>query len=77
MEKLEKISKYLVPIFTFLLVIIMFNKTATVITGDSCWHIKVGEWIFKNKSIPAKDMLSMHNDLNFMAHEWLFRNKEE
>lgn len=72
MEKLKKISKYLVPIFTFLLVIIMFNKTATVITGDSCWHIKVGEWIFKNKSIPAKDMLSMHNDLNFMAHEWLF-----
>ena len=46
---------------------------SNIIQSDTVWHIKNGEWIIQNKSIPYKDYFSLHStELNFMAHEWLF-----
>lgn len=59
----------MVCIFTCILYI--FSRS-TVITQDTAWHIKVGEWIAKNHCIPEMDTFSYHADLSFMAHEWLY-----
>lgn len=53
--------------------VVILAKSPNMITSDTCWHLKVGEWIANNKAIPTVDRFSYHNaTLNFMAHEWLF-----
>lgn len=53
-------------------IMIFILASSQIIQADTLWHIKVGEWIVENLSIPTKDCFSMHQDLNFIAHEWLF-----
>lgn len=43
-------------------------------TSDSAYHLKTGEWILKNKTIPKADIYSWHPEkLTFIAHEWLYQ----
>lgn len=44
-------------------------------TNDGLWHIKVGEYIIKNRSIPYNDIFSWYGislKLKWISHEWLF-----
>lgn len=59
----------LIPIF---LILIFLYPQSEIIQGDTLWHIKNGEWIITNRQIPYIDYFSYHDNLNFMAHEWLF-----
>ncbi|SMC24427.1 hypothetical protein SAMN02745134_02167 [Clostridium acidisoli DSM 12555] len=43
--------------------------------NDGFWHIKVGEYILKNKTIPHYDIFSWYGKsqhLSWINHEWLF-----
>jgi hypothetical protein len=43
--------------------------------NDGFWHIKVGEYILKNKTIPHYDVFSWYGKsqhLSWISHEWLF-----
>lgn len=45
------------------------------VMNDGFWHIKVGEYIVKNKTIPYHDVFSwygMSKNLEWTSHEWLF-----
>lgn len=45
------------------------------IVNDGFWHIKVGEYIIKNLSIPYSDIFSWYGKsmhLKWISHEWLF-----
>ncbi len=42
--------------------------------NDFWWHIKVGEWICNNKTLPVKDMFSWYgieNNISWCSQEWL------
>lgn len=62
-----------------LLVVIVFllcgyMALEPVSDNDTWWHIKTGEYIVKNLSIPTTDIFSfygMENNLHWTAHEWL------
>lgn len=74
-----KIKKYLgehrlTVVFSFLLVgfsflfLLFFCKDS-----DYFWHIKAGEYMFKNKEILTKDIFSwIVCEKYWMSHEWLF-----
>lgn len=72
-NKRKKQVETVIIIFTILSVIILYRViNSEIIQADTLWHIKNGEWIIKNKTIPNIDYFSIHSNLNFMAHEWLF-----
>lgn len=72
MKKIKCLNMNIIfsEIIIFLAIFYMLVKSGIVFNQDTAWHIKVGEQILKN-GIPYKDMFSIHNNLNFMAHEWL------
>lgn len=42
--------------------------------NDFWWHVKVGEWIVENNTVPNQDVFSWYgiaNGLKWNAHEWL------
>ena len=43
-----------------------------VVDSDILWHIKTGDWILANKSVPKVDVFSWHEGLNWIPHEWLY-----
>lgn len=43
-----------------------------VVDSDVLWHIKTGDWILANKSVPKVDVFSWHEGLNWIPHEWLY-----
>ena len=48
---------------------------SVLISSDTAWHIKLGEWIVHNRSIPNIDTMSLLGStktMKFIAHEWLF-----
>ena len=53
-------------------IIAFIYPLSEIIQGDTLWHAKNGEWIIANRKIPTCDYFSYHEDLSFMAHEWLF-----
>lgn len=67
--------------FFFYIIFLSLNFTAFIVgfsfmnMDDGYWHIKVGEYIIKNKTVPHYDIfswygISMH--LKWIPHEWLF-----
>lgn len=43
--------------------------------NDGFWHIKVGEYIIKNRTVPLHDIFSWYGksmNLKWISHEWLF-----
>jgi len=68
-QKKEK-TLFFTLLFLFLTCIYFFYYE-----NDYYWHLKVGEWIIENKSIPKIDVFSWYassQNLVWIAHEWLF-----
>lgn len=72
-------DKYGDYIFHFLFVLCLFIAfiygISFKVMNDGFWHIKVGEYIVKNKTIPHYDIFSWYgtaNHLKWTSHEWLF-----
>ena len=47
-----------------------------LINADTAWHITLGEWILKNKTVPTTDIFSQStvidgNTSTFLSHQWL------
>lgn len=55
--------------------VLLLYARSGIFVSDTCFHIKTGEWVVKNKAFPKYDsfsLLSSSIKLNFIAHEWLF-----
>ncbi len=53
-------------------IILLYNSGVS--GNDFWWHIKAGEWICENSSIPTKDIFSWYgisHNLEWISHEWL------
>jgi len=61
----------------FLIPIVVFFSCTTGVTwllgdSDTGWHIRTGEWILKNRHVPATDLFSFtKNGQTWFAWEWL------
>lgn len=61
-------------IFVLITVILIYCFGNGISGNDFWWHIKVGEWICENGSIPKSDIFSwygMEQEISWTAHEWL------
>ncbi len=51
---------------------IIIQSAVFYIDGDVMWHYKAGEYIVNNGYIPKTDIFSWQQNLNWIAHEWLY-----
>jgi len=74
---MQKKLKFLIPSFADLFFIIFFiiilSKGGTLLNdGDTGYHIRAGEYIIENYSIPKEDIFSyLSPPPKWIAHEWL------
>lgn len=70
----ERLKKKSFLITAMLLVFGIIITLMKLIPNDYWWHVKAGEYIVKNKSIPFTDVFSWYgieNNLYWHSHEWL------
>ncbi len=69
-------STFFYYLFFIIIIAIAFIYGLSFTTmNDGFWHIKVGEYIIKNKTIPHYDIFSWYGKsmhLKWISHEWLF-----
>lgn len=60
-------------LFTTILFISLFAmSTRTVLDADVWWHLRTGQWIVDNRTIPHEDPFSLNfQGESWTAHEWL------
>lgn len=63
------INIYLVCI---LFLFIFFLSPKVILDTDFMWHLKVGEYIYNNKTVPLTNVFGYLNNLKFFAHEWFY-----
>ena len=74
---MKKNLNYLVPslghiVFCIIFVVLIIKGQILLGDGDTGYHIRAGEYILKNSTIPQTDIFSYHDpQLNWTAHEWL------
>lgn len=70
----KRVTTLYTGLLIFLSSLIVCNRSNALLLlhQDTLWHIKLGEYIVNNRGIPTYDTFSIHNNLSFMAHEWLF-----
>ena len=64
----------LVAILGMTITAIVYTFSEGISGNDFWWHIKIGEWIVENGSVPTTDIFSWHgvaNKIPWTAHEWL------
>ena len=54
-------------VVSFLFTFLMCRER--IVDNDTLWHIKVGEWVINNKTIPKEDIFSFHENLKWVTHE--------
>ena len=68
-----KENKYILSISFLLICISLFMMLLFLKESDYFWHIKAGEYMFKNNTILTKDVFSWFmNGKYWMSHEWAF-----
>lgn len=61
-------------VLVFSAIAILYTFSTGISGNDFWWHVKVGEWICKNKEIPISDIFSWYGvekNIPWVAHEWL------
>lgn len=69
----KKASAYLLAFVVTVLIFIVMNSGG-ILANDFLWHVKVGEWIVENKTVPTYGIFSwsaVERDLYWTTHEWL------
>ncbi|MDO5002961.1 MAG: hypothetical protein Q4E39_01860 [bacterium] len=67
-------KKRKIIIFIIFTVIFSIGSFLFSYGNDYYWHVKIGEYIFKSKTIPYIDIFSWYgsvNKLRWISHEWL------
>lgn len=73
-QKIDTNKMFVLMIFMIPIVVILCSFCNGINGNDFWWHIKVGESIARNKTIPTKDIFSWYGikkGLEWTAHEWL------
>lgn len=68
MKNNKNIVIYLLLLFIFVMIV------QPLTDSDTFWHLKLGEYIFENRSVPVFDVFSWHSlvePLEMYPHEWL------
>ena len=72
--KLEAKSVFSIILLLAIVAIVIICFSSGISGNDFWWHIKVGEYINSNHSIPTTDIFSwigMEKGISWTAHEWL------
>jgi|GEM_PF-5849030 hypothetical protein len=72
LEFIKKHDKTLLIVFTILTASMYAANKYFFMDTDIMWHYKAGEYIIKNMHIPDGDIFSWQQNLEWMAHEWLY-----
>ena len=52
---------------------VVTNRSTVVMDEDIWWHLRTGQWILANKTVPVKDLFSAHAmGQPWIAYSWLF-----
>lgn len=73
-SNLPGISLATVTIWGIIITAIVYLFSQGISGNDFWWHIKVGEWVVSNKSVPTTDIFSWYgtaHEIPWTAHEWL------
>ncbi|PTQ56266.1 MAG: hypothetical protein BSOLF_0543 [Candidatus Carbobacillus altaicus] len=68
---MENKTQYTLASF-FMILAMYFISGHDQLEGDTLWHIRVGEWILQNHSVPKTGIFSWTGDYAWHAHEWLW-----
>lgn len=75
MKEINKKSIHLfLAMIIFIIGIYMIGISREIETYDYWWHVKAGEYMVENASIPTRDIFSWYgisNNLEWTSHEWL------
>ncbi len=69
-----KIDWKIISIILFMLLVFRITLNVMETGYDYYWHVKLGEYIIKNKTVPTMDIFSWYgiiNNLPWISHEWL------
>ena len=69
-QKTNNIFKFILYAIAFILV--FYSLPNVIYDTDYMWHIKLGEYIYENKTIPTTNIFGYFDTLKFFSHEWLF-----
>lgn len=64
----------LVAILGIAITAVAYTFSEGISGNDFWWHIKVGEWVVENGTVPTTDIFSWYgvaNEIPWTAHEWL------
>ena len=70
--KTQKIGFWWIVSVALLILLYCFRNGIS--GNDFWWHVKAGEWIWENHTVPQKDIFSwygMEKEIPWTAHEWL------
>ena len=73
-KKIPGMRLALVAILGIAITAIAYSFGKGISGNDFWWHIKVGEWVVENGSVPTTDIFSWYgvaNKIPWTAHEWL------
>ena len=73
-EKVPGMMLALVAIMGMSICAIAYTFSEGISGNDFWWHVKVGQWVVENKSVPTTDIFSWYgvaNPIPWTAHEWL------
>lgn len=65
---------YLIILLTAAAAILIYCFSEGISGNDFWWHVKAGEWICANRTVPNRDIFSWYgreHNLKWVAHEWL------
>ncbi|MCR5837574.1 MAG: hypothetical protein K6G88_13830 [Lachnospiraceae bacterium] len=73
-KKIFNLSIYSMLIFAICLATLIYAFSLGINGNDFWWHLKSGEWIVNNKSVPTTDIFSWYTaplHTKWISHEWL------
>ena len=73
-KKIPGMTLALMAIIGLAITAIAYTFSKGISGNDFWWHIKVGEWVIENGSVPTTDIFSWYgvsNEIPWTAHEWL------
>lgn len=53
-------------------VVVILKSTSLNFDADLWWHLRTGEWIINNKSVPVRDPFSFSGTREWLAYSWVY-----
>lgn len=71
-DTLQIIADFVLSLFVGLFFVTILSRIYTYFDNDTYWIIATGREIFKQKALPELNPLTIHENLQFVVHQWLY-----